>query len=80
MTDDWDNLRSRTVGTDGVAPARLPDSWGGYLVRQIASGRVPIDRQVVPNTPLPPAVPGQVVSSGWEAWVAARRRALGGRG
>jgi hypothetical protein len=74
-----DNLRERTIGTDGVAPARLPDNWGGYLAGKFVSGQMPIDRQVQPNSPLPSAPAGQVQSSGWHAWVTARRRALGGR-
>ncbi|VWX52961.1 hypothetical protein [Novosphingobium sp. 9U] len=69
-----------TRGTDGVATASLPESWGGYLAAQIARGEVPIDRQVQPNTPLPRAPAGYVSASGWQAWVTGRRRALGGRG
>lgn len=75
-----DGSRALTNGTDGVATAKLPDSWGGYLAAQLARGEAPIDRQVQPNTSLPRAPAGQVTSSGWQAWVTGRRRALDGRG
>jgi hypothetical protein len=33
-----DNSRERTIG---VAPARLPDNWGGYLAGQFVSPHPP---------------------------------------
>jgi len=74
------NSGAHTIGTDGVAASPPPNSWGGYLTAQLARGEVPIDREVQPNTPLPPAPSGYVASSGWQAWVIGRRRVLGGRG
>lgn len=74
-----DDARERTDGTDGVATARPPDTWGKYLAGQIARGEIPIDCQVQPNTTLPPEPARYVPASSWQAWVIGRRRALGGR-
>ncbi|VWX50454.1 hypothetical protein NOVOSPHI9U_290010 [Novosphingobium sp. 9U] len=74
------NSGAHTLGTDGVATVRLADSSVGYLAGQLASGDVPFDRQVQPNSLLTRAPAGEVECSGWQAWVTGRRRALGGRG
>lgn len=80
ISDPRGNSGALTNGTDGVATSPPPPSWGGYLAGQLARGEVPIDRQIEPNSPLPPAPAGYAPCSDWQGWVIGRRRALGGRG